>query len=413
MKIVFYYDIVCPYAYLASQQIDAVARRIGAELEWTPILLGGVFRSIGAPDTPAQPEAKASLAKLDMARWASLLAVPFTLPASHPQRTLDAMRLCHTVEGAARTQLTQALYRAYFVDGSDITAPATLAAACAAAGLPTSLVEQRGAADIKDKLRAATDQAVADGVFGVPAFVLVRDDGTRTLFWGQDRLPLLRRAAGDPTPPFELGQGGASGETVTFHYDFSSPYAYLAATQVERIVGAHGAQVRWRPMLLGALFRAIGSPMVPLETFPAAKRRYYERDMQDWAELWGVPIRWPSRFPMRTLLPLRLALACPEAKVAELSRRIFAAYWVDDRDIADPAVLTQLCAEVGVDPALVAKADSDAALKQALIDSTAEAQQAGVCGAPSFVTRGQLLWGQDRLPMLSRLLGGWEPPVPR
>jgi 2-hydroxychromene-2-carboxylate isomerase len=201
-------------------------------------------------------------------------------------------------------------------------------------------------------------------------------------------------------------------EPITFFYDFSSPYSYLAATQIERVAGAHGAQVRWRPMLLGAVFKAIGSPNVPLLAQSEPKRRYLSRDVADWAEFWNVPFGWPTRFPMRTVLPLRLALAAGDEKIAALSLAIFRAYWVEDRDIADLAVNTEIARAAGLDAATVERASApDPAIKQALIDSTDEALAAGVCGAPSFVVRGHLFWGQDRLDLVDRTLAGWNPPT--
>jgi 2-hydroxychromene-2-carboxylate isomerase len=95
-------------------------------------------------------------------------------------------------------------------------------------------------------------------------------------------------------------------------------------------------------------------------------------------------------------------LAVEEAARPALSLKLFHAYWVEDRDINDPAVL----AEVSGDPALVARAESDPALKQALIRTTDEAVKAGVCGAPSFVVGDELFWGQDRLQLVARALAG-------
>jgi 2-hydroxychromene-2-carboxylate isomerase len=195
-------------------------------------------------------------------------------------------------------------------------------------------------------------------------------------------------------------------EIVDFYYDFSSPYAYLGSTQIERVAAAHGATVRWRPFLLGALFKAIGTPVVPIQATSEPKRRYLQRDVHDWAAYWGVDFAWPSRFPMRTVLPLRLVLAVDEARRPALSHAIFRAYWVEDRDIADPAVL----APIAGDDAALARAESDPGPKQALIGLTDEAVRAGLCGAPSFVVRGHLFWGQDRLQMVDRVLGGWDAP---
>ena len=113
---------------------------------------------------------------------------------------------------------------------------------------------------------------------------------------------------------------------VVFYYDFSSPYAYLGATQIERVAQEQGATVRWRPILVGALFNAIGTPNVPLDDFPAAKRSYMLRDLMHWAAHWRVQLRWPSRFPMRTVAPLRLALAVEAAggDIAAVSHALFA-----------------------------------------------------------------------------------------
>jgi 2-hydroxychromene-2-carboxylate isomerase len=402
-QIVFYYDIVCPYAYLASTRIEMLATRAGVKVKWVPILLGGVFRAIGSPDGPAQSPARQRLGRLDLGRYADYYGVPLTLHPQHPLRTVEAMRLCHTVDGAERVAVTRALYRAYFVEERDPSSPEVLAEVAAEVGRP-ELVRQIDAPEVKDALRRATDEAVADGVFGVPTFVVVGDDGSRKLYFGQDRLHLFLDDESDaPTA------AGVRPSELRFFYDYSSPYSYLAATQVERLARAHGAVARWRPFLLGALFKNIGTPVVPLATFPEAKRLYFQRDLFDWAEHWKVELRWPSRFPMRTLLPLRLTLAVDEAVRPALSLAIYRAYWVEDRDIADPAVLGAIAAQVGVGREALQRAESDPAVKQALIDNGAEAERAGACGAPSFLVGDQLFWGQDRLHFVSAALGGWSP----
>jgi 2-hydroxychromene-2-carboxylate isomerase len=187
MNVTFYYDIVCPYAYLASTQIEAMAARAGAEIEWVPVLLGGIFRAIGQADVPARamPPAKQLLNLLDMKRYAALYGVPLQLHPRHPLRSLEAMRLCHTVDGNDRIALTKALYRAHFVENRDISDRAVLA--------DYGEVSRLDSPEIKGALRAATDRAVADGAFGVPSFV-IEQRGQRFLFWGQDRLAFVEKA---------------------------------------------------------------------------------------------------------------------------------------------------------------------------------------------------------------------------
>lgn len=195
----FYYDVVCPYASLASRRVEAMAARAGAELgeairiEWVPILLGGVFRAIGQVDVPAakMPEAKRRLGALDLCRYAALYDVPLRMHPRHPVRTVEAMRLLHAVDGAARVALTHDLYRAYFVDNRDLSDRAVLADVAAG----RADVARIDAPEVKAALRAATDAAVADGVFGVPGFV-VEQRGRRFLFWGQDRLHFVEKALG-------------------------------------------------------------------------------------------------------------------------------------------------------------------------------------------------------------------------
>ena len=198
---------------------------------------------------------------------------------------------------------------------------------------------------------------------------------------------------------------------LSFFYDFSSPFAYLASTQIERVAAEGQTRVRYKPFLLGALFKQIGTPDVPLATFPEAKRRYYARDLADWADYWAVAFHWPSRFPMRTVTALRYALAAGDAKIAPVSHALFRAYWVDDRDLGDEAVLREVARATGTEVALERALGGDPELKQALIDATSEAVALGLCGAPSFLVRGHLFWGQDRLDLVARTLAGWEPPT--
>jgi 2-hydroxychromene-2-carboxylate isomerase len=196
--------------------------------------------------------------------------------------------------------------------------------------------------------------------------------------------------------------------TVRIYHDFASPFSYLGTTQVESVCSKHGATLVWCPMVLGGVFKAVGQVPVPLMTFPPAKRRLYVLDMFRFAELYGVPFGLPTRFPMRTIDALRLVLAAREQSAeaaARLTHRIYRAYWGEDQDIANPAILAALCQELDLDgPALLARS-AQADIKARLFAATDEAVQRGVFGAPTFVLEdGTLLWGQDRLPLLDWML---------
>jgi 2-hydroxychromene-2-carboxylate isomerase len=407
-RIELYYDFSCPYAYLASTQIEALAARTGAELLYKPMLLGGVFRALNQPDVPAMPPAKARLNLLDMHRWASWFDVPFQMPPTHPNRTVLALRAA-IASGPDLARASHALFRAYWAEGRDLSQPEVVRAALDSAGLDgEALVRRAGDADIKDDLRARTDEAIARGVFGAPT-MFVTSGGETEVFWGQDRLHFVEKALGGTPPSPGPDHAPVAGREVRFFYDLSSPFAYLASTQIEAVARRAGATVRFSPFLLGALFKEIGTPNVPLFAMPEAKRLLAGKDMMRWADHYGVPLRFPSRFPMNTVKPLRMLLEVAPEHHAPLMHALYRAYWADDRDVSDDAELAAIAGAIGLDgQALVAATRTDAA-KARLRDATDEAARAGLCGAPSFLVGDLLFWGQDRLGFVERALCGWRP----
>ena len=200
---------------------------------------------------------------------------------------------------------------------------------------------------------------------------------------------------------------------VDFFYDFSCPYAYLAHTQIEAVCARAGAELRWRPMLLGGVFQAVGTVQVPFAVMSTAKARHNAFDMMRWADCFDVPLTIPATHPNRTVLALRAMLAAGEAAIPRASKALFEAYWVHGRDVAEAAVVREALDSVGLDgTALVARAD-DPAIKAALRVRTDEAIAHGVFGAPAFFVTapgvpGDLYWGQDRLDFVEKALGGWS-----
>ena len=398
-KITFYYDIVCPYAYIASQRIEAVAARCGATVDWQPVLLGGIYKSIESDQVPSESWSapKVRLGALDMIRQASFHGVSLNIPAAHPRRTVSAMRLLVGVSGALRRQLSHALYRAYWVDGADIARRDVLDAIARANGVDPAIIDSPQA---RAALFETTEAAVAAGAFGVPAMVV--DD---VMFWGQDRLLFVEHALTG------LGPSGLSptesGKSIRFFHDFSSPFSYLASTQIEAVAARQGASVEWCPILLGGLFRSIGTPDVPMLEMSAVKQAYIHSDMRAWAKWWGVPFSFPSTFPIRGVLPLRVAIAEPAA-----TPHIYRALWVEDRNIGDPEVLAAVLSSAGLDAEKLLKAATDPVIKGQLRSNTEEAQAAGACGVPTFLVDGNLIWGQDRLDLLESFLAGtWSFPA--
>jgi 2-hydroxychromene-2-carboxylate isomerase len=191
---------------------------------------------------------------------------------------------------------------------------------------------------------------------------------------------------------------------IEFFFDFSSPYAYLASRRIGELAARHGRAVWWRPMMLGPALAATGGK--PLVELPL-KGDYARRDLPRTARFMGVPFRWPARFPVVSLAAARafywLEDGSPERAVP-FAEAVFRAFFVDDRDIADRAVVGELLGEVGSDAAAGLDAIATPAIKERLKAVTDEAVGRGVFGAPFVFVDGEPFWGADRLGQVERWL---------
>jgi 2-hydroxychromene-2-carboxylate isomerase len=398
----FWFDYTCPFAYLASTQAPALAARMGVPLGYRPLLLGGVFKAVGTPQnlfaTRSAPRSAHEAA--DMARWAKRFAVELRMPAEHPMRSVEALRA--TLATGIDPAVVAGFYRAYWVENRPISSREVIAEVVSRAGHDAEAVLAKiDTAEIKEDLRKRTEQAVALGIFGVPAWIV---DGAH-LYWGQDRITFVEGVRPTPssapssTPP----RPAEDARTLHVYWDFSSPFAYLGTAQVEALAKRTGANVVWHPILLGGLFRSIGTPDVPLATFSAAKQQYIVRDLHRWASYWQLPFRFPTRFPTNSLKALRVYEALPDTFRARYRDAVFRAYWADDRDITDDAVLADCVGDEAVARDALARAGSDE-VKAAVRKSTEDAAARGVFGVPTFVVGDELFWGQDRLTLVEDAL---------
>ncbi len=192
---------------------------------------------------------------------------------------------------------------------------------------------------------------------------------------------------------------------IEHFFDFGSPTSYLAYTQLPRIAAECGAQIVWRPMLLGGVFKATGnaSPV----TVPA-KGRWMTDDIARWARRYGVPFTFNPHFPINTLTLMRgatgLQMRQPESFERYLET-IYAAMWRTPRNLGDPAVLESVLAGAGFDAAAFTALVSDPEVKARLVASTEEAVARGVFGAPTSFVGAQMFFGQDRLDFVREALG--------
>lgn len=189
---------------------------------------------------------------------------------------------------------------------------------------------------------------------------------------------------------------------IDFYFDLSSPYSYLAATQIEALAAKHGATVAWKPVVLAAVFKAADNHM-PAQSPP--KARHMLIDLERWAKQYGVPFVFNSGFPFNAIKPERMVLAAESSgRAGALARALFHAAWAEDRDITRAEVMADAARAAGLDPDAMLAAIETAAVKDRLRETTDEAIARGVFGAPAFYVDGALFWGNDRLHHLADAL---------
>lgn len=186
-------------------------------------------------------------------------------------------------------------------------------------------------------------------------------------------------------------------KSLDFWFEFASPYSYLSAMRIDGLAREAGVDVRYRPFLLGPIFRAQGWTTSPFNLYPA-KGRYMWRDMERQAATHGLPFRKPEKFPVYSLYATRVALLAEnEDWCLPFIRAVYRANFVDDQDIGDPECLEKILLELGLDSATVLRDAGGAAVKDALRERTEQAMELGIFGAPTIVADGDLFWGDDRL----------------
>ena len=195
---------------------------------------------------------------------------------------------------------------------------------------------------------------------------------------------------------------------VEFYFDLVSPYSYLAYRRAGRICEEYGAELVLRPMLLGAVHKAVGL-QAPIEI--PGKGRYQVRDIHRWAEHYGVPMRFPDPFPFRTLKSMRAGMVrLKEGDLDPFVREAFALYWEEGgapkgfEEANEDEPLREVARRIGLDPKEALEEAATREAKEALKGATAEALERGVFGAPTFFVGEEMFWGNDRLHFVEEAL---------
>jgi 2-hydroxychromene-2-carboxylate isomerase len=193
---------------------------------------------------------------------------------------------------------------------------------------------------------------------------------------------------------------------IEFFYDCSSPWTYLGFESIDQLAIELDVPIAWRPVLVGAVFNTVNPSVYAQRANPVpAKWAYLLKDMQDWARLQGLSIRFPpSIFPVNSANAMRACIVADRhGLIVPFSRRVFQAYWSEDRDIASTAVLGALAAEVGLDADQLLSAAGSQELRTALRSNTDDLIARGGFGSPTiFVAGSDMYFGNDRIALVRR-----------
>jgi len=190
--------------------------------------------------------------------------------------------------------------------------------------------------------------------------------------------------------------------SVEFYFDYGSPTTYLAWTQLPRICKQHDAELVYKPMLLGGVFRETGNASpITIE----AKGDWMKQDLARFAQRYNVPFLMNPFFMINTLPIMRgVFWARREGVFDTYNRAMFQAMWVDGIDMNDPKEIGRVVSEAGLDAAALGEAIQQPEIKKDLIEATNEATKRGVFGAPTFFVGGVMHFGQDRLDWVAEAL---------
>ena len=201
----------------------------------------------------------------------------------------------------------------------------------------------------------------------------------------------------------------AAGAPVDFYFEFSSPYGYIASRLAEDLEQRIARPLRWRPILLGPIFKLTGQ--APLTQLPM-KGPYAQKDFSRTARLHKLPYRHPDKFPIGTVGACRAFYWMHDrdpAAARTLAKALYGAYFEDNRDISATPILLEVAREAGFDAQALSAAIEDPAVKERMKSEEDAAIAAGVFGSPFFIADGEPFWGVDRIPMLEQWVrsGGW------
>jgi 2-hydroxychromene-2-carboxylate isomerase len=199
------------------------------------------------------------------------------------------------------------------------------------------------------------------------------------------------------------------GKKLEFFYDCSSPWTYLAFSQIEKVAARHQADMIWRPILVGGVFNAVNPSVYEQRANPVkVKARYMKKDLQEWTHFYGLKITDMndlSVFPVNSVKAMRGAFVAQEhGKIALYSKLVFETYWGANRDISQDDVLRDIVRGSCLDETEYFRKIGAPEYKEKLKANTTELIERGGFGSPTIFVDGIMFFGNDRLPLVEHAL---------
>jgi 2-hydroxychromene-2-carboxylate isomerase len=194
---------------------------------------------------------------------------------------------------------------------------------------------------------------------------------------------------------------------IDYYVSLNSPWTHLGAARIEAMAARYGAGLRVFPVDFGAIFA--GSGGLPLPKRAPQRQAYRLQELRRWRDRLGIPIHLqPRHFPADELPAACCVIALREtqgdAPALRLAHRVLKALWEEEKDTGDPATLSALIAECGLDAEAVMRLGAEPRWRERREADTRAALGRGVFGAPSYVIGEEIFWGQDRLDFVEERL---------
>jgi 2-hydroxychromene-2-carboxylate isomerase len=194
---------------------------------------------------------------------------------------------------------------------------------------------------------------------------------------------------------------------IEFFFDCSSPWTYLAFHNIQPLADELKEPIKWRPVLVGGIFNSVNPSVYAMREQPVqSKMNYMVKDLQDWAQRANLKICMPPKvFPVNSVKAMRGCLWLePQGKLLPFATAVFEAYWSNEEDISQDAVLLNICKNLGVDGDAFVAGIASAEIKEQLKSNTEEAIKRGAFGSPTIYLGDDMYFGNDRLPLLKEAI---------